>query len=194
MVGFAGWPRRRAEQRVGAVIKSSSHRRQSRLQPRRQTPDRMYMHCGVWRERPQLPRGVSSPASRLVAGMRASGWLAGQDIVGVPVLGAAVSLAVTFGFVQFEDLQAVQEPGDLGPVLEGHAGVCGPAVAGTEQLPGEDCAGQKRAAYLLPEGREPGGRAEGQAEPGMDQVRGRENGVGERGAEKADAPYAGGRD
>ena len=42
--------------------------------------------------------------------MRVSGWLAGQDVVGVPVLGAAVGLAVTFGFVQFEDLQAVQEP------------------------------------------------------------------------------------
>ena len=52
---------------------------------------------------------------RLVARMRVSGWLAGQDVVGVPVLGAAVGLAVTFGFVQFEDLQAVQEPGDLEP-------------------------------------------------------------------------------
>ena len=111
--------------------------------------------------------------------MGVSGWFASQDVVRVPVLGAAVGLAVTFGFVQFEDLQAVQEPGDLGPVLEGHAGVCGPAVAGTEQLPGEDRGGHQRAAYLLPEGREPGGRAEGQAEPGMDQVRGREDGVGE---------------
>src|SRR6185437_16647118 len=100
--------------------------------------------------------------------MRVSGWLTGQDVVGVPVLGAAVSLAVTFGFVQFEDLQAVQERGDPGPVLEGHAGVCGPAVAGTEQLPGEDRAGRQRAAYLLPQCREPGRRAEGQAEPGVD--------------------------
>jgi len=67
---------------------------------------------------------------------------------------AAVGLAVTFGFVQFEDLQAVQEPGELGPVLEGHAGVAGPAVAGAEQLSGEDPAGNQRAAYLLPRGRE----------------------------------------
>ena len=42
---------------------------------------------------------VCLPVGRLVARMRVSGWLAGQDVVGVPVLGTAVGLAVTFGFV-----------------------------------------------------------------------------------------------
>jgi hypothetical protein len=61
-------------------------------------------------------------------------------------------------------------------------GIAGPAVAGAEQLPGEDPAGRQRAAYLLPHVRKLGRRTERQAEPGMDQVRGRQGDIGEGGA------------
>jgi hypothetical protein len=61
-------------------------------------------------------------------------------------------------------------------------GIAGPAVAGAEQLPGEDPAGRQRAAYLLPHVRKLGRRTERQTEPGMDQVRGRQGDIGEGGA------------
>ena len=65
--------------------------------------------------------------------MRA-GWLAGQDVEGVPVPGAAEGVAVSFGLLETKDVQAVEQRLGLVPGVEGHAGVIGPRVMCTEQL------------------------------------------------------------
>ncbi len=95
-------------------------------------------------------------------------WLAGEDVEGVPVLRAAEGVPVSFGLLQAEDVEAVEQHLDLVPGVEGHVGVIGPAVTDTEQLAGEDPAGGKRPADPRPQGRELLRRTERQAETGMD--------------------------
>ena len=73
-------------------------------------------------------------------------------------------------------------------------GVIGPRVTGTEQLAGKDPAGGKRPADARPQGRELPGRTERQAEPGMDQVRGRQVRRRERRAQNVDPSGRSGRD
>ena len=73
-------------------------------------------------------------------------WFAEEDVEGVPVLRAAEGVSVFFGLLEAEDVQAVEQDLDLVPGVEGHAGVIGPRVTGTEQLAGEDPAGSKRPA------------------------------------------------
>ena len=123
-----------------------------------------------------------------------AGWLAGEDVEGVPVLRAAEGVPVSFGLLQAEDVQAVEQRLGLVPGVEGHVRVIGPRVTGTEQLPGEDPAGGKRPADPRPQGRELLRRTERQAEPGMDQVRGRQVRLSERRAQNADPSGSSGRD
>ena len=105
--------------------------------------------------------------------------LAREDVEGVPVLGAGEGAAVVFGLLQMEDLQAVEQRCGLAPVVEGHGGICGPAVPDTEQLAGEDPARDERLADPRPQRRELLRRAERQAEACVYQVSGREIGVDE---------------
>lgn len=98
----------------------------------------------------------------------------------MPVLGAAVGVAIMFGFLQAEDLQAVEEFLDLAPGVEGHAGVTGPAVPDAEQLAGEDPAGGEGLTDPRPQGRESLRRAERQAEACVNQGGVREVRLSER--------------
>jgi hypothetical protein len=117
-------------------------------------------------------------------------WLAGEDVEGVPVLRAAVGVPVSFGLLQAEDVQAVEQRLGLVPGMEGQVRVIGPGVTGAEQLTGEDPARGKRPADPCPQGRELQRRTERRAEPGMDQVRGRQVRLRERRAQNGIRPAA----
>lgn len=83
-----------------------------------------------------------------------AGWLAGEDVVGVPVLRAAEGVPVSFGLLEAEDVQAVEQRLGLVPGLEGHVRVISPRVTGAEQLAGDEPAGGERPADPRPQGRE----------------------------------------
>lgn len=73
---------------------------------------------------------------RVLAGRRCrwalADWFAGEDVEGVPVLRAAEGVPVSFGLLEAEDVQAVEQHFDLMPGVEGHVRVIGPGVMGTE--------------------------------------------------------------
>jgi hypothetical protein len=120
--------------------------------------------------------------------------LAGEDVEGVPVLRAAEGRPVSFGLLQAENVQAVEQRFDLIPGVEGHVRVTGPGVMGTEELAGEDPAGGNRPADPRPQGRELLRSAERQAAAGMDQVSGRQVRLSERRAHNPDRCGGRGRD
>src|SRR5580658_11385780 len=99
--------------------------------------------------------------------MPATDGLAGEDVEGVPVLRAAEGVPVSFGLLEAEDVQAVEQRLSLVPGVEGHVRVIGPRVMGAEQLACEDRAGSERQADPRPQGRELLRRTERQAVPGM---------------------------
>jgi hypothetical protein len=98
----------------------------------------------------------------------------------VPVFRAAEGVPVSFGLLQAEDVQAVEQHLDLAPGVEGHVRVIGPRVMGTEQLASEDPTRDERLADPRPQGRELLRRTERQAEAGMDQVSARQVRPGEK--------------
>ena len=55
-----------------------------------------------------------------------AGWLAGDDVEGVPVLRAAEGVPVSFGLLETEDVQAVEQRLDLVPggAMWHRAGYC----------------------------------------------------------------------
>jgi hypothetical protein len=76
----------------------------------------------------------------------------------VPVLRAAEGVPVSFGLLEAEDVQAVEQRLGLVPGVEGHVRVIGPRVTGTEELAGEDPAGGQAPGGSAPIG--PGTPAE----------------------------------
>jgi hypothetical protein len=63
---------------------------------------------------------------------------------------AAEGVPVSFGLLQAEDVQAVEQRLDLAPGVEGNVRIIGPCVTGTEQPAGEDPAGGKCPADSRP--------------------------------------------
>jgi hypothetical protein len=124
----------------------------------------------------------------------AAGWLAGEDVEGVPVLRAAEGVPVPFGLLEAEDVQVGEQHLDLVPGVEGQVRIVGPAVTGTEELAGENPAGSERPADPRPHGREVPRRTKWQAEAGVDQVSARQVRLGKRRAQNADPSGRCGRD